>query len=115
MDSDIVNYVNRKEVADERMKTIRRKRRSRRPTPSPPPHPGARLLGVGSRIQPIDKPLLLGAVDAKHANRDGGHGGPHSAVRGGAPEDPCAPAGEERASGDYQEDLNGELNMGMAN
>jgi hypothetical protein len=57
VDSDIVNYVNRKEVADERMKTIRSKRRSRQPTPSPPPHPGARLLGVRSRIQPIDKPL----------------------------------------------------------
>jgi hypothetical protein len=56
VDSDIVYYVNREEVADERIKTIRRKRRSRRPTPSPPPHP-ARLLGVRSRIQPINEPL----------------------------------------------------------
>jgi hypothetical protein len=37
VDSDIVDYVNRNEVALERIKTIRKKRRSRRPTPSPPP------------------------------------------------------------------------------
>jgi hypothetical protein len=57
VDSDIFDYVNREEVANKRMKTIRRKRRSRQPTPSPPPHPGARHLGAGSRIQTIDEPL----------------------------------------------------------
>jgi hypothetical protein len=31
------------------------------------------------------------------------------------PKDPRAPTGKERASGDHQEDLNGGLDMGMAN
>jgi hypothetical protein len=57
VDSDIVDYVNWDEVADTRMKTIRRKRRSRQATPSPPPHPDAPHPGAGSRIQSIDKPL----------------------------------------------------------
>jgi hypothetical protein len=55
VDSDIVDYVNRNEVATERMKTIRKKRRSRQPTPSPRPLPTVRLPGL--EIGTIDKPL----------------------------------------------------------
>jgi hypothetical protein len=52
VDSDIVKYMNWDELAGTRMKTIRRKRRLRRATPSPPPHPGVR-----GGIQPIEEPL----------------------------------------------------------
>jgi hypothetical protein len=45
VDSNIVDYVNRNEGATERMKTIRKKRRSRQPTPSPPCLPKVRLPG----------------------------------------------------------------------
>jgi hypothetical protein len=48
VDSDIVDYVNQDELAGTRIKTIKRKRRSRRATPRPPPHPS---------IQPIDEAL----------------------------------------------------------
>jgi hypothetical protein len=57
VDFNIVDYVNRDEVASERMKTIRKKRRLRQPTPSPPPLPKVRLpeLEIGT----IDEPLPL--------------------------------------------------------
>jgi hypothetical protein len=55
VDSDIIDYVNRDEVATERMKTIRKKRRLRRLTPSPPPLPKVRLPGL--EVGTIDKPL----------------------------------------------------------
>jgi hypothetical protein len=69
VDTDIIDYVNREEVMAERMKTIRKKRGSRRPTPSPPPLPKARLPGL--EIQRIDKHPPIGAVDSEHGNRDG--------------------------------------------
>jgi hypothetical protein len=57
VDSDIVDYVNRDEVAANRMKTIRKKRRSRQPTPSPPPLPKVRLPGLENGT--IHEPLPL--------------------------------------------------------
>jgi hypothetical protein len=55
VDSDIVDYVNHDEVATERMKTIRKKRRSRQLTSSPPPLPKVRLPGLD--VGTIDEPL----------------------------------------------------------
>jgi hypothetical protein len=52
VDSNIIDYVNRHEVATER--TIRKKRRLRRLTPIPPPLPKVRLPGL--EVGTIDKP-----------------------------------------------------------
>jgi hypothetical protein len=109
VDSDIVDYVNWDELAGTRMKTIRRKRRSRRATPSPPPHPG-----VGGGIQPIEEPLPSAPLMANMGTEMVDMGVPTLEFVE-APEDPPAPAGKERASGNYQEDINGGLDTGMAN
>jgi hypothetical protein len=63
VDSDIVDYVNRDKLAGTRMKTIRRKRRSKQDTPSPPSHPG-----VGGGIQPIEEPLPSATLMANMGN-----------------------------------------------
>jgi hypothetical protein len=55
VDSDILDYVNRNEVDTERMKTIRKKRKLRQLTPSPPPLPKVRLPGL--EVGTIDEPL----------------------------------------------------------
>jgi hypothetical protein len=55
VDSDIVNYVNRNEVDAGRTMTIRKTRRSRPSTPSPPLFPQVRLPGLG--VGTIDEPL----------------------------------------------------------
>jgi hypothetical protein len=70
VDSDIVNYVNRNEVATERMKTIRKKRRSRRPTTSPPPFPKVRLprLEVGTINEPLPCAPLMANMGTEMVN-----------------------------------------------
>jgi hypothetical protein len=64
VDSDIVNYVNREELDTERMRTIKKTRRSRPRTPNPPPFPQDRLpdLGVGTIDDPLPHAPLMANV-----------------------------------------------------
>jgi hypothetical protein len=101
VDSDIVDYVNRDEMADKRMKTIRRKRRSRQGTPSPPSHPGAHHPGPGGRIQPIDEPLPSAPLMANMGTAMVDMAAPTLQFVEEPPRIPPAPAGQERASGNY--------------
>jgi hypothetical protein len=55
--SNIVNYVNRDEVDEDRTRTIKRTKKGRPRTPLPPPFPQERLPGLG--IRTIYEPLPL--------------------------------------------------------
>jgi hypothetical protein len=68
VDSDIVNYVNRDELDAERKGTIKKTRRSRPPTPNPPPFPQDRLpgLGVGTIDDPLPHAPLMANMGLEH-------------------------------------------------
>jgi hypothetical protein len=55
VDSDIVNYVNRNEVDEDKMRTIKRTQKARPRTPLPPPFPQQLLPGFDPET--INKPL----------------------------------------------------------
>jgi hypothetical protein len=57
VDSDIVDYVNRDEVDEDRTRTIKKTRKARPCTPPPPPFPQQRLPGYDPET--INKPLSL--------------------------------------------------------
>jgi hypothetical protein len=67
VDSNIVNYVNRYEVDENRVKTVKRTQRARPRTPLPPPFPQSPWRCPGFEPDTINKPLpsvpLMGNVE----------------------------------------------------
>ncbi len=57
VDSDIVNYVNRYEVEENRVKTVKRTQRERPRTPLPPPFPQSPWRCPGFKPDTINEPL----------------------------------------------------------
>jgi hypothetical protein len=57
MDSNIVDYVNRYEVDENRVKTVKRTQRARPHTPLPPPFPQSPWRRPGFEPDTIDEPL----------------------------------------------------------
>jgi hypothetical protein len=111
VDSDIVDYVNRYEVDEDRMKTVKRTQKARPRTPLPPPFPQSPWRRPGLQARDDQRAPPLGAVDEERGegrgDGDGDLGGPHSAVCGGAPKACSTPTDQEGTQEDDREDLNG--------
>jgi hypothetical protein len=69
VDSNVVNYVNRDEVDEDRTRTIKRTKKARPRTPLPPPFPQQRLPGFDPET--INEPLPLAPL-MRNMERDVG-------------------------------------------